>query len=137
MRLSTILIILCVLLTAILYDSLPGQDRSTKTTNSQLPARISDQTYRISVDLVNVFCSVFDKNTNSFVTTLTEHDFSIFEDGQKQEIKNFVRETNLPLTVAMLVDTSESVGPKLKFEQEAAIAFFQNILRMRCIYPHL
>lgn len=129
LRLSLMLFSGCILLAAISSNNLPGQDASKKTENSQLPARISDQTYRISVDLVNVFCSVFDKNTNSFVTTLTEQDFDVYEDDQLQEIKNFVRETNLPLTVAMLVDTSESVGPKLKFEQEAAIAFFQSILR--------
>jgi Ca-activated chloride channel family protein len=81
------------------------------------------------VDLVNVLCSAFDKNTNSFVTNLTRDDFSIYEDGQKQEIKNFARETNLPLTIAMLIDTSDSVAPKLKFEQDAAISFFQSILR--------
>ncbi len=97
----------------------------------QLPSRISDQTYRVSVDLVNIFCSVWDKNTNSFVTNLTRDDFVVYEDNQKQEIKNFNRETNLPLTLALLVDTSQSVAPKLKFEQDAATAFFQSVLRDR------
>jgi Ca-activated chloride channel homolog len=97
--------------------------------NSQLPAGISGQTYRVNVDLVNVLCSVFDKNTNSFVTALGRNDFSIYEDGAKQEIRNFSRETNLPLTLAMLIDTSDSTTPKLKFEQEAATSFFQNVLR--------
>lgn len=97
--------------------------------NQQLPGRISSQTYRVSVDLVNVFCSVFDKNTNSFLTNLTRDDFTIYEDGKKQEVKNFMRETDLPLTIAMLIDTSQSVAPKLKFEQEAAISFFQSVLR--------
>jgi Ca-activated chloride channel homolog len=112
-------------------SSLPGQEPSRKKSPSdqQLPARISDQTYRVSVDLVNVLCSVFDKNTNSFVTNLTRGDFTVVEDEQKQEIKNFSRETDLPLTLAMLVDTSQSVAPKLKFEQEAATDFFQTVLR--------
>jgi Ca-activated chloride channel homolog len=121
-----------VLLAAITFNSsLPGQEPSRKKSPSdqQLPARISDQTYRVSVDLVNVLCSVFDKNTNSFVTNLTRGDFNVLEDEQKQEIKNFSRETDLPLTLAMLVDTSQSVAPKLKFEQEAAIDFFQTVLR--------
>jgi Ca-activated chloride channel homolog len=95
----------------------------------QSASRISDQTYRVSVDLVNIFCSVWDKKTNSFVTNLTPEAFTVFEDNRQQEIKNFVRETNLPLTLAFLIDTSESVAPKLKFEQEAAIAFFQSVLR--------
>jgi VWFA-related protein len=81
------------------------------------------------VDLVNVLCSVFDKNTNSFVTNLMQEDFTVYEDGEKQEIKNFTREANLPLTIAMLIDTSRSVAPKLKFEQDAATSFFRSILR--------
>jgi Ca-activated chloride channel family protein len=111
----------------------PGQHSTTKpaATVQQPPSRISDQTYRVSVDLVNVFCSVWDKNTNSFVTNLTREDFTVLEDSQKQEIKNFNRETNLPLTLALLVDTSQSVAPKLKFEQDAATAFFYSVLRDR------
>jgi Ca-activated chloride channel family protein len=42
---------------------------------------------------------------------------------------NFAREANLPLTIAMLIDTSQSVAPKLKFEQDAATSFFQSVLR--------
>jgi VWFA-related protein len=105
-------------------DNLSGQDASKKSARD-------DQTYRVTigVDLVNIPCSVWDKNTNSFVTTLMRDDFSLYEDTQKQEIKNFARESNFPLTIAMLVDTSESVAPKLKFEQEAATNFFQSILR--------
>jgi Ca-activated chloride channel homolog len=104
--------------------NLSGQDASKKTARDE-------QTYQVivPVDLVNIPCSVLDKNTNSFVTTLTRNDFSVYEDNQKQEIKNFARESNYPLTIAMLVDTSESVAPKLKFEQEAATNFFQSILR--------
>ncbi len=111
----------------------PGQDAAMKsgTPVQQPSSRISDQTYRVSVDLVNVFCSVWDKNTNSFLTNLTRDDFAVYEDNQKQEIKNFNRETNLPLTLALLVDTSQSVAPKLKFEQDAATAFFQSVLRDR------
>jgi len=109
--------------------NLSGQEtRKNQIPDTQLPARISDQTYRVSVDLVNVLCSVFDKNTNSFVTNLTRQDFSVYEDNLKQEIKNFAHETDLPLTLAMLMDTSQSVAPKLKFEQDAAISFFQSIM---------
>jgi VWFA-related protein len=109
----------------------PNQGTANKAEASaqQPPRRISDQTYRVSVDLVNIFCSVWDKNTNSFVTNLTREDFTVLEDNQKQEIRNFNRETNLPLTLSLLVDTSQSVAPKLKFEQEAAISFFQSVLK--------
>lgn len=130
-NLRPILIALCILSAAMSYSAISGQDPSEANSrqSSQLPSSISDQTYRVSVDLVNVLCSVYDKNTNSFVTSLMQGDFSIFEDDQEQEIKNFARETDLPLTIAMLIDTSRSVGPKLKFEQDAATSFFQTILR--------
>ncbi len=101
----------------------------TPQTAGRLPERISDQTYRVSVDLINIFCSVWDRKTNSFITNLTREDFTVYEDNRKQEIINFTRETNLPLTVALLIDTSQSVAPKLKFEQEAAISFFQSVLK--------
>ena len=111
------------------FSNNPDRPGIKEGPDSPLPGRLSDQTYRVNVDLVNVLCSVFDKNTNSFLTNLTQEDFSIYEDNQKQDIKNFSRETNLPLTLALLIDTSQSVAPKLKFEQEAAISFFQSILR--------
>jgi len=65
------------------------------------------------------------------VTNLTRDDFAVFEDGKKQDLKNFAKETNLPLTIAMLIDTSDSVAPKLRFIQEAAISFVQSVIRER------
>ena len=100
------------------------------TGEQQLPPRVSGQTYRVSVDLVNILCSVLDRKTNAFLTNLSREDFTIYEDGVKQEIVNFARETNLPITFALLVDTSQSVAPKLKFEQEAAINFIQSTMRV-------
>jgi len=101
----------------------------TSPSRANLPERFSSQTYRVSVDIVNVICSVFDNDTNSFLTSLTREDFEIYEEGQQQEIENFARETDMPLTLAMLIDTSRSVATKLSFEQEAAISFFQSVLR--------
>jgi len=127
------LALFAVLAAATRSSSSSSQDGSGDSirleSRAQLPARVSDQTYRVNVDLVNIFCSVWDKKTNAFVTTLRRDDFTVFEDNRKQEIKNFVRETNLPLTIAMLLDTSQSVSPKLKFEQEAATSFFHSVLR--------
>jgi len=122
---------LALLAAAVILIAIPGPRLTGQAQTNQipLPERVSDQTYRVSVDLVNVLCSVFDKNTNAFVTNLSQGDFAVYENNRKQEIKNFARETDLPLTIAMLIDTSQSVAPKLKFEQEAAIGFFQSTLR--------
>jgi len=102
---------------------------ASQADRQQLPGQISNQTYRRNVDLVNVFVSVWNKDTKSFVTSLAREDFAIYEDGKKQEITNFAREANLPLTIALLVDTSQSVAPKLKFEQDAATNFFYTVLK--------
>jgi Ca-activated chloride channel homolog len=122
LRFSAAILIIGITLTADSKLFLPGQEK-------QRPRQIDGQTYKVNVDLVNILCSVLDKKTNSFVTNLTREDFVIYEDDQIQQIKNFARESNLPLTLALLIDTSDSVAPKLKFEQDAAIGFFQSIMQ--------
>ena len=123
--LTTVLILIpCAF---IFSDQTPSGNASSTVTD--FPDRFSRQTYRVSVDLVNVLCSVFDKDTNSFVTSLSREDFELYEDGQKQEIENFTRETDLPLTLAMLIDTSQSVKPHLQFEKDTATSFFHSILQ--------
>jgi VWFA-related protein len=102
---------------------------SGASSSAQLSQSVSDQPYRIDVNLVNVLCSVFDKRTKSFITALSQNDFSIYEDGRRQVITNFTRETDLPLTLAVLIDTSTSVAQKLQFEQDAATSFFHNVLK--------
>jgi VWFA-related protein len=83
---------------------------------------------RVDVDLVNVLCTVSDKR-GALVTDLGREDFEIREDGRKQQIRYFTRETDLPLTVAMLVDVSGSVREVLADEREAAGRFFDTVLR--------
>lgn len=116
-----------VLLTQL--TALPFEQQKAPSKAEPPQQRISDQTYRVSVDLVNIFASVWDKKSNAFVTNLTRNDFSILEDTKTQEIQNFSHETNTPLTIALLVDTSQSVAPKLKFEQAAATNFFYSVLK--------
>ena len=89
-----------------------------------------DQTITVDVDLVNVLFSVSDKRGRRN-TDLTKDDLRVYEDGELQTITNFSSETDLPLTVALLVDTSASIRDKLRFEQEAAIEFFYSTLRRK------
>jgi Ca-activated chloride channel family protein len=63
------------------------------------------------------------------VPDLEQKNITVLEDGVPQEIVNFTRDVNLPLTIALLIDTSESAHPKLKFEQQAATNFFQTVLQ--------
>jgi VWFA-related protein len=82
----------------------------------------------VRVELVNVLVTVTDKK-NRLITNLTKDDFRIFEDGRPQQIRFFSRETDLPLRIGMLIDTSNSIRGRLHFEQEAAIDFLNEVLR--------
>jgi VWFA-related protein len=91
--------------------------------------RQSDQdTLKVNVDLVNVQFTVTDRH-GRFVPGLTKQDFLVEEDGRRQEIRNFARENELPLTLAMLVDTSPSVRPIFDEEKTTAERFLETILR--------
>jgi VWFA-related protein len=83
---------------------------------------------RVQVNQVNVFATVRDKH-KSIVTGLTKDDFQVYEDGQLQEITDFSAETNLPITLGMLVDTSGSEYYMLSSEKDAGSRFFGRILR--------
>jgi len=85
---------------------------------------------RIEVEAVNVFVTVTDNN-GRFVTDLTRDCFEVFEDGKRQEITHFSSESNLPLRLGLLIDTSSSVRLKLDFEKEAAIRFIRSIMRRK------
>jgi Ca-activated chloride channel family protein len=87
-------------------------------------------TLKVSVDLVNVPFSVTDRH-GRFVSGLTAKDFTVEEDGRRQQIRNFARENELPLTLAMLIDTSPSVRPVFEEEKTTANAFLESILRTK------
>ena len=89
----------------------------------------SNSLFQVEVEAVNVLVAVHDKRTGKFVTDLTIEDFEVYEDGVIQEITNFSQETELPLTIALCVDTSSSVKLKLAFEKEAAIDFLFSVVR--------
>jgi Ca-activated chloride channel family protein len=83
---------------------------------------------RIDTDLTNVLLSAMDKQRR-FVTTLTATDVRLDENGVVQQISSFERETDAPLSLVILVDTSASQEKVLKDEQEAASAFVRSVLR--------
>ncbi len=87
-----------------------------------------EQTINVDVDLVNLYLTVCN-HKGRLILDLGRESFSVFEDGQPQLITHFSRETDLPLTMVLLVDTSGSVRDKLHFEKEAASAFLQATLR--------
>jgi len=83
---------------------------------------------RVQVNKVGLFATVRDKH-KSIVTGLNKDDFQVYEDGQLQEITDFSAETNLPITLGMLMDTSGSEYYMLSAEKDAASRFFGRVLR--------
>jgi VWFA-related protein len=86
------------------------------------------QAIRRDVNLVDVLFTVYDRR-NSVVANLEQKDFRVTDDGQPQEILFFSRQTDLPLRVGVLLDTSNSIRSRLKFEQDAAVDFLYNVIR--------
>lgn len=80
-----------------------------------------------NVNLVDVLFSVVTKH-EKLVTDLNKENFKVFDDGVQQEISSFSQPTDLPLRIGMVLDTSNSIRDRLKFEQEAAIDFIFNAL---------
>jgi len=88
-------------------------------------------TIRAEVFLVNVLFTAVDRN-NRLVSGLKAGDFVLFEDNQPQKIEYFSdlsKGSNVPLTIALLIDTSGSVKNKLAFEKKTAAEFFSSILK--------
>ena len=83
---------------------------------------------RVQVNLVNLFATVRDKH-KAIVTGLKQDDFQIYEDGQLQEISNFSTESNLPITLGLLIDTSGSETYMLSAEKDAGSRFLGRVLR--------
>lgn len=84
----------------------------------------------VAVDLVNVNFSATDSR-GRMVPGLTAKDFSVEEDGEVQTVTLFAREQELPLTLALLIDVSPSVGPFFAAEKRTAAAFLESVLGRR------
>jgi Ca-activated chloride channel homolog len=89
-----------------------------------------DTRIKIDVTRVNVLFTVTDKK-GRFITDLGKDDFLVTENKKEQVIQEFTAETDLPLRIAILIDTSNSIRDRFKFEQEAAIAFVSSVIRPR------
>jgi Ca-activated chloride channel family protein len=99
---------------------------------AQKPEPVDPADTRIKVDVtrVNVLFTVTDKK-GRFITDLGKDDFLVTENKKPQVIQEFTAETDLPLRIAMLIDTSNSIRDRFKFEQEAAIEFINSVIRPR------
>ncbi len=102
----------------------PPADQSAPV-DSTLP------TYRSGTNEVNVVFVVTDKHGKR-ITDLKQSDFKVVDDSKPpEEIRSFHAEANLPLQVGLLIDASNSVRDRFKFEQESAIEFLNQTVRLR------
>lgn len=93
-----------------------------------LQSQKGESTYRVNVRLVNVFTTVTDSR-GAPVADLTKDDFQLFEDGVPQTIKVFEKESAIPLSIALAIDTSPSTMRDFKLETSSARRFVHSILR--------
>jgi VWFA-related protein len=101
---------------------------------SHAPAPAADETpvatFKVNVNLVDVFFTVKDKQGN-LVPHLTKDDCTINEDKEPQKLKSFVAETQQPLTLGILLDTSGSQQNVLPLEQDVGSQFLSRVLRQK------
>jgi VWFA-related protein len=93
--------------------------------NSQAP----QPGIHVQVNLVNLFATVRDKKTKQIVSNLQQDDFKITEDNVEQKVSFFSRESTLPITLGLLIDTSGSETNMLGAEQEAAVRFLSRVMQ--------
>jgi len=110
-------------------DSKPQSAPPPKPTGSaQEPPQQSGQVIPIVVNLVDVLFTVLNRR-NKLVPELAKSDFKIWDDKAPQEIRYFSKQTDLPLRIGMLLDTSNSIRDRIKFEQDASVNFLFSVLR--------
>jgi len=95
---------------------------------SQSPGQNAASQIEVQVNLENVLFTVIDKK-NRLVTNLKKEDFKVYENDKPQKILFFNREANLPLRIGVLIDTSNSIRMRLRFEQESATDFLYDTIR--------
>ena len=106
----------------------PSPDAPPVSTAPAAPPQQPVATFKMNVNLVDVFFTVRDKH-GELVPHLAENQCTISEDGVPQKLKSFVAETNLPLTLGILLDTSVSQQRVLPLEQQAGSEFLRQVLR--------
>ena len=101
----------------------PAQDQQAQPSDQE-PL----QTFKAQVNVVNIFYNVKDKH-GMLIPNLTKDNFDVFEDGKPQTIKYFSAESNQPLTLGIMIDTSASQTRVLDIEQESCAQFLRAVLR--------
>src|SRR5437763_7331118 len=116
----------CPLALALLLAGFAAAQQPAVGTQDEPPP--PEPTMRVDVDLVNIFFTVKTKKGGELISNLEQKNFQIAEDGKQQTIQHFSRETDLPLTLGLLIDISASQERLIDIEREAAAGFFSSVI---------
>ena len=122
------LILACCLSLPAQTQNPPAQPSAQDQQGQQPSDQDNLQTFKAEVNVVNVFFNVKDKH-GLLIPNLTKEDFQVFEDGKPQTLKYFSSESNQPLTLGIMIDTSASQTRVLDIEQESCTQFLKEVLR--------
>jgi VWFA-related protein len=114
----------------------PAQTTEPQKVDPPVDTPVEDEItrFKIGSNEVNVVFTVTDKHGKQ-ITDLKQGDFQVLDDNRPvEQVRSFRAETNLPLQVGLLIDASNSVRDRFKFEQESAVEFLNQAIRLR--YDH-
>src|SRR5271169_4271601 len=129
MRLHKIGALLTVTVVASLISVVPGSLSAAKSAGAPQQGQSQEQqTIKVGTGLVNVYATVRDSR-KAMVANLEQNDFRIFEDNIEQKVAFFSRESSLPLTIGILMDTSGSEAPMIGAIQQGASQFLNRVMQ--------
>jgi len=133
-RVRLSILVMCLVTGSSVWLTAQPQDPTAPASAPQQQAPPADQepleTFKAQVNVVNLFFNVKDKH-GMLIPNLTKDDFQVFEDGKPQTIKYFSAESNQPLTLGIMIDTSASQTRVLTIEQESCAEFLREVLRQK------
>jgi VWFA-related protein len=121
------LFLTCGAICAVLLAADPQQPKGSAP-KPEAPVADSDTQITLDVNRVNMLFTVSDKK-GRFVTNLVKDDFEVIEEKRPQSIVEFAAESDLPLRLAVLIDSSNSIRDRFRFQQEAAVEFINSVMR--------
>jgi VWFA-related protein len=124
---SALLTAALIIAAAVVRGLLQSAPLWSQVAASQNPPSQATPTLKVRTEVVNIYAVVRDKKR--LIPNLNQEDFEVTEDGVAQDIRYFSRETDTPLTMGILVDTSGSQQNVLPIEQEQADAFVGQVVR--------
>jgi len=124
---TTALLLAFILLALPVSESARPQQQPPPPPNQQ-ETQQSQTTIKVPVNVVDVLATVLNRR-NKLVPDLTQDDFKLLDENTPQTIRFFSRQSDIPLRIGLLLDTSNSIRDRIKFEQDAAVNFLYTVLR--------